>query len=266
MRYYLGIDSGSTMCKAVMFDKESNALLGLHSIKTGWNPKLSATECSALLLSKSKLEREEVCICATGYGREAIDFANYTFTEITCHGFGALFLNSDIGGVIDIGGQDSKVIQIGDNRVVDFLMNDKCAAGTGRFLNMACDTLGISLEEIDTFAHPSEAIVINSMCTVFAESEIIGSLAMQKDRSKILTGVLRSIAHRIRQMAGKFNFDKTKPLLMTGGLSRSNMLINAIEKAVAIGVITHAHADFAGAIGACVCAINKDKKGSDLYG
>jgi len=148
------------------------------------------------------------------------------------------------------------VIQISGGRVIDFLMNDKFAAGTGRFLTMACDTLGISFEEIDSFAHPcfAEAIVINSMCTVFAESEIIGSLAMQKDRSKILAGVLQSIAHRVRQMAGKFSFDKTKPLLMTGGLSHSNMLIGAIARDVDIEVITHAHANFAGAIGACVCS------------
>jgi len=137
-------------------------------------------------------------------------------------------------------------------------MNDKCAAGTGRFLSMACDTLRISLDEIDTFAH-DEAIVINSMCTVFAESEIIGSLAMQKDRAKILTGVLQSIAQKIRQMAGKFDFDENKPLLMTGGLSRSNVLVKAISQAIGFEVATHAHANFAGAIGACINAANKNK-------
>jgi len=250
MRYHIGIDSGSTMCKAVLFDKEKNSLLDVKSIKTGWNPKLSATECLDFLREKHNLN--DVHICATGYGREAIDFAHQTFTEITCHAFGAMFLLPDIGGVIDIGGQDSKVIQLKDRRVTDFLMNDKCAAGTGRFLSMACDTLGLTLDDIDNFAHPEEFISITSMCTVFAESEIIGALAMQKDRAKILTGVLQSIAQKTSQMTGKFVFDKTKPLLMTGGLSRSDVLVEIISQAIGFKVVTDKHSTFAGAIGACI--------------
>ena len=259
MGYYVGLDSGSTMCKAVLFDDKNSTLVDCQSAKTGWNPKQSAAECLESLLERNSLHVEDAAVSATGYGREAIDFAGHIFTEITCHAFGALFLLPGIGGVIDIGGQDSKVIHIKDNRVVDFLMNDKCAAGTGRFLSMACDTLGISLDEIDTFAHPDDAIVINSMCTVFAESEIIGSLAMQKDRAKILTGVLQSIAQKIRQMAGKFDFDENKPLLMTGGLSRSNVLVKAISQAIGFEVAAHTHANFAGAIGACICAANKNR-------
>jgi len=249
------------MCKAVLFDNENNTVIDFESIKTGWNLELSGTECLESLLKRNSLCRNSVCINATGYGREAIDFADNIFTEITCHAFGAIFLMPDITGVIDIGGQDSKVIQIKDGRVVNFLMNDKCAAGTGRFLSMACDTLGIRLEDIGAFAHPNEAVAINSMCTVFAESEIIGSLAMQKDRAKILTGVLQSIAQKIRQMAGKFDFHGDKPLLMTGGLSRSKTIINAISKAIRLEVITHTHAAFAGAIGACMC-VKSGKYGS----
>lgn len=261
MRYYIGIDSGSTMCKAVLFDCENSAIVDLHIAKTGWNPKLSGMECLEILLGRNGLSRSCICVCATGYGREAIDFADHTFTEITCHGFGAMHLLPGSGGVIDIGGQDSKVIQIRDNRVVDFLMNDKCAAGTGRFLSMACDTLGVSLEDIDSFAHSSEAIIINSMCTVFAESEIIGSLAMQKDRAKIMTGVLQSIANKISQMSAKFDFDRNKPLLMTGGLSRSKVLLGIISDAVGLPVETHERAAFAGAIGASICGMNKDGQG-----
>lgn len=104
---------------------------------------------SAYVLSVTKqLPKDDICVSATGYGRESIDFADYIFTEITCHAFGALGLCPDIQGVIDIGGQDSKVIQIQNNRINNFLMNDKCAAGTGRFLSMACNTLGILLEVI----------------------------------------------------------------------------------------------------------------------
>ena len=260
MQYYIGIDSGSTMCKAILFDSKNNTVVDFQSVKASWNPELSATECLEYLLERNTLGLGDVCVSSTGYGREVIDFAEHTLTEITCHGFGAMYLLPSIGGVIDIGGQDSKVIQINGGRVVDFLMNDKCAAGTGRFLSMACDTLGINLDDIDTFAHPNEAITINSMCTVFAESKIIGSLAMQKDRAKILMGVLQSIAQKIHQMAGKFDFDKNSPLLMTGGLSRSNILVKTISKAIGHDVITHEYAAFAGAIGACICAVNKDKQ------
>ena len=144
------------MCKTVLFDGKS--FIDYQSVKTGWNPELSARDSLGFLLKRNGLCRDNVCVSATGYGREALGFADYTFTEITCHAFGAMFLMPDIGGVIDIGGQDSKVIQIRDGKVVNFLMNDKCAAGTGRFLSMACDTLGICLEDVDEFADPNEAI------------------------------------------------------------------------------------------------------------
>jgi predicted CoA-substrate-specific enzyme activase len=243
------------MCKAVLFN--GNSIVGYHNVKTGWNPRLTAEESLGLLLEKNRINRDDIFISATGYGREAIDFADYTSTEITCHAFGAMFLSLDIGGVIDIGGQDSKVIQIRNGKVVNFLMNDKCAAGTGRFLSMACDTLEVMLEDIDGFADKDEAIPINNMCTVFAESEIIGSLAMQKDRRKIMTGVLQSIAQKIRQMTVKLDFAENEPILMTGGLSRSKALMDIISKATGLSVITHENALFAGAIGACVCAVNK---------
>ena len=259
-KYFVGIDSGSTMCKAVLSD--GRRVMDVESVKTGWNPKLSAVESLGFLLERNRLCRDDIYVSATGYGREAVDFAEYTFTEITCHAFGAMFLMPGIGGVIDIGGQDSKVISIRDNRVVNFFMNDKCAAGTGRFLSMACETLGVRLDDVDEFADPNEAIPVNSMCTVFAESEIIGLLAMQKDRSKIMTGVLQSIAQKIRLMTVKIDLSNDMPLLMTGGLSRSQVLMNIISRTTGLDVVTHEQALFAGAIGACICAINR--KAHDL--
>ena len=254
-KYFVGIDSGSTMCKTVLFDGKS--VVDYQNVKTGWNPELSARKSLGFLLEGNGLCRDDVCVSATGYGREALDFADYAFTEITCHAFGAMSLMSDIAGVIDIGGQDSKVIQIRDKKIVNFLMNDKCAAGTGRFFSMASETLDVSLDDIDKFADQNEAIPINSMCTVFAESEIIGSLAMQKDRSKIMTGVLQSIAQKIWQMTGKLDFADGKPLLMTGGLSRSKLLMSIISQTIGLEVISHEYALFAGATGACICAENR---------
>lgn len=254
----VGIDSGSTMCKTVLFG--GCEIIDFLIVKTGWNPLLSAAESLETLLERNAVCREEICVSATGYGREAIDFADFISTEITCHAYGGMYLSPEIQGVIDIGGQDSKVIQIRDNKVVNFLMNDKCAAGTGRFLSMACETLGVPLGDIDAFADCGEAISINSMCTVFAESEIIGLLSMQKDRAKIMTGVLQSIAQKILQMTGKINFTKDAPLLMTGGLSKSTALLRIISQTTGLNVITHPRALLAGAVGACLYAENKRKR------
>jgi len=256
-KYFLGIDSGSTLCKAVVMNTEG--ILDTYAVKTGWNPYVSARESLEVLKKRNGLSDDEVCIATTGYGREAIDFADYTVTEITCHAYGGVYLMPGIQGIIDIGGQDSKVIQIKNGRPINFLMNDKCAAGTGRFLKMACDTLEIPLESIDEFTHPQEAVSINSMCKVFAESEIIGLLAMQKDRSQIMAGVLQSIARKIQQQAGKIDFIKDKPILMTGGLSRSQKLIETIADFIGFEVKTCPQALFAGAIGACIHAMNKEK-------
>lgn len=252
---YIGIDSGSTMCKAVLF--RNNKIIDTQIGKTGWNPRLSATESLDSLLGRNALSRADVIVSATGYGREAIDFADHVFTEITCHAFGGMYLLPEAQGIIDIGGQDSKVIKTVKQKVADFLMNDKCAAGTGRFLSMACEILGIDLSYIDEFVDLKEAIPINSMCTVFAESEIIGLLSMQKERSQIMAGVLQSIAQKIRQMAGKMDFPQDAPVLMTGGLSRSKALIAAISEVTGLHVVTHEYALFAGAVGACICGGNR---------
>lgn len=250
MAFIAGIDSGSTMCKAVLF--KNGRILDFHMEKTGWNPAISAQSALDVLFAANRLERDDVRVVATGYGRDAIPFADATYTEISCHALGAAFLSPDIGGVIDIGGQDSKVIRLENGKPVDFLMNDKCAAGTGRFLTMACDALGIEPDEIDDFTHPTQACHITSMCTVFAESEIISSLAAQIDRGKILAGVLQSIAQRAQQMTARIGFDGMFPLLMTGGLARSAMLVSAIAKATGFNVKTDPNAQFAGAIGACI--------------
>lgn len=252
----IGIDSGSTMCKAVLISE--NVVVDTHIAKTGWNPELSAAESLGLLLERNHTPRERARVSVTGYGREAVPFADHTFTEITCHALGGMHLLPEAQGVIDIGGQDSKVIHLRNQKVADFLMNDKCAAGTGRFLSMACETLGIDLAEMDAFVDKSHPIPINSMCAVFAESEIIGLLSMQRNRAQIMAGVLSSIAQKICQMTGKLHFTNGLPLFMTGGLSQSAALLSAIAEATGFEVVTHALAVYAGAIGACLCARGKN--------
>ncbi|MDD2217246.1 MAG: acyl-CoA dehydratase activase [Eubacteriales bacterium] len=257
-KYFAGIDSGSTMCKSVLFDGET--ILDINTVKTGWNPKLSSAESLGVLLERNNISKNDVYVSTTGYGREAVDFADYSFTEITCHAYGGIYLIPNIQGIIDIGGQDSKVIEIKNGKVVNFFMNDKCAAGTGRFLSMASETLDIDLKDIDAFSDLSDPVSINSMCTVFAESEIIGLLAMQSDRSKIMAGVLYSIAKKIQQQSSKLDFSEDMPLLMTGGLTISKALIDTIATTIGHEVITHKYALHAGAIGACICANKQLRK------
>ncbi len=256
-KIFIGIDSGSTTCKSVVMD--GDRILDTLAMKTGWNPKISAAESMAILRDRNGLEDREISVAATGYGREAIDFADHIITEITCHALGGVYLMPEIQGIIDIGGQDSKVIQIQNGRPVNFLMNDKCAAGTGRFLKMACNILEIPMDKIDDFTDSNEAVFINSMCTVFAESEIIGLLAMQKDRSQIMAGVLQSIAQKIQQQASRIDFTGDNPILMTGGLSRSSVLVEIIEKSIGFQVQSSDYSLYAGAIGACISAAKKEE-------
>jgi predicted CoA-substrate-specific enzyme activase len=236
----------------VLFD--GHDVLYARAIKTGWDPMLSGTESLDALLADQGLCRADVFVSATGYGRDMLGFADHSLTEISSHAFGAAHLATGIGGVIDIGGQDSKVIRVRDGRVADFIMNDKCAAGTGRFIGMACETLGTRLEDIDSFVDLSGSIPVNSMCTVFAESEIIGLLSLRKDRAQIMTGVLQSVAQKARQLVSKLDFSDGRPLLLTGGLSSCVALRGIITEAVGIEVLGHRLAWYAGAIGACVGA------------
>ena len=249
----IGIDSGSTMCKIILYDGKN--ILDRYISKTSWDAEQSARDGYETILVRNGLKQADVVVAATGYGREIISFAEYNYTEIKCHAIGGIFLIPRIQGIIDIGGQDSKVIRIENGRVTNFMMNDKCAAGTGRFLNMACDTLGVPLDDVDQFTSIDEAIPINSMCAVFAESEIISLLSAKRDRSKILAGVLESIAKKVYQITGKMkDISSSDPFLLTGGLARFNMLAAVIEKTIGERVITHAESPFAGALGACICA------------
>ncbi|MEG2199645.1 MAG: acyl-CoA dehydratase activase [Anaerovorax sp.] len=249
-KYTVGIDSGSTMCKGIVFDGEK--IVDSMVTETGWNSKESALLCLQTLLDRNEIEEAAIEVISTGYGRETIDFADRTLTEISCHALGGVYLEPQVEAVIDIGGQDSKIIKIQKGKAVSFHMNDKCAAGTGRFLEMACLRLGIELENIDEFITTDEGVTINSMCAVFAESEIIGLLAAGTDRSLILRGVIRSIASKVGNMIGRAGCDDCNVFLMTGGLARSRKIVEEIEKSIGKKVMTVENSQFAGAIGAGV--------------
>jgi len=201
--YYIGIDIGSTASKVSVFDDEK--LISNMVMPTGW----SSVDTSHRIkeeLEQRGIDLTKARVVATGYGRISVPYAHKTITEITCHGKGAYYLNgSQMMTVIDIGGQDTKIINIENGNVTNFLMNDKCAAGTGRFLELMANTLGVSLYEMAQLALRGKDINITSMCTVFAESEVISLIGSGAKREDIARGVINSIIGRIKTLLNKQN-------------------------------------------------------------
>lgn len=248
-RYTLGIDSGSTTTKGVLFD--GNEIVETLIIKTAAKPKESIYKVF------NKLYSDKVkYVVTTGYGRKLLKESNKQVTEITCHARGAAFLNPNIRAVIDIGGQDSKAILLDKSlNVVDFLMNDKCAAGTGRFIDVMMRILEEDINNIDEFVTNKTPVNISSMCTVFAESEIISLLANDVDRGDIALGVVHSISKRTANFANRLNLEGD--IFFSGGLANSKIFKDTIESYLNKNVYTHKLSQFVGAIGAAVIGWQK---------
>ncbi|MTI70695.1 MAG: 2-hydroxyglutaryl-CoA dehydratase [Firmicutes bacterium] len=254
--YSIGIDTGSVATKGVIFN---GRIIDHITIPTGWSPKESSKKVLDILLKNTNAKKEDIVVVATGYGRIAIPFADKTITEITCHGKGANYLNENVRTIIDIGGQDSKVINI-DNlgNVTDFLMNDKCAAGTGRFLEVMVNLLGTDISELDNLSRNEKPETISSMCTVFAESEVISLLAKDASKESIASGIIHSIAKRTTALVGKLNI--TDDILFTGGLAKSEVTKDTLSEKLKRDIYTSPHAQLAGALGAAIIGWNKFDK------
>lgn len=249
--YCAGIDVGSAMTKAVLLGHDQE-VISRASLPTGWNPRESAENTLSLLLKEANVPCANV-IVATGYGRVALPFAQKVLTEISCHAKGCAHLFPGACVVIDIGGQDSKVISVESGGVVrDFVMNDKCAAGTGRFLQTVSSLLGIEINELCALAASEEPCAINSMCAVFAETEIIGLLAKGAKPGAIAAGVLCSIARRIRALVARIPLEGT--CVFTGGLAQSPICARMLEKELIATVHVPDHPQFTGALGAALIA------------
>lgn len=242
----MGIDSGSAMTKAALFDGEK--IVACRMEPSGTNPG----RVMRRLYEEMKTE-DTAFVVATGYGRELLDEANKVITEITCHGAGAAFLGPGCDTVIDIGGQDSKVILLNETgQVCDFLMNDKCAAGTGRFLEMTMARVGSDIARLDEFVAHASPVTINSMCAVFAESEIIGLLAQETPPGDIVLGCIHSICRRTAVFAQKLAPQKPR-VFFSGGLARSEMIRASLAQYLGTqDVQTHPLSQYNGAIGAAV--------------
>ncbi|TAL37028.1 MAG: 2-hydroxyglutaryl-CoA dehydratase [Spirochaetes bacterium] len=248
-----GIDIGSISVKAAMLHE--GKVLGTLTGFTGYNAAESGRKIFTDLLDELGMEEASIeRVVSTGYGRNAVKFAHKSMTEIICHGAGAFFTDARVRSIIDIGGQDSKAILLDDEgRVKDFAMNDKCAAGTGRFLEVMARVLESNLDEFGTLcAHAGASAPISSLCTVFAESEVISLIAKGEPRANIVAGIHESVASRVSALARKVGV--REPVMMTGGVAKNPGIVKALEERLGLSIIVHPTAQVNGAIGAAVLA------------
>ncbi len=249
----IGIDIGSTAAKAAVM--EDGKLVATIVEPTGFN-SVDAGNRLAARLADLGYNTQDHPVVATGYGRVSVAFASKTVTEITCHGLGASYLFGSDGVVIDIGGQDTKVIQLANGRVKKFVMNDKCAAGTGKFLEVMADRLGVTQDTMGAMARTGKLVSISSMCTVFAESEVISLIGRGEPRENIANGVIESVVGRVCSLAGATLGSQSAdaPCFLTGGLCENEYVIERLAANLKRQVITCPEARFAGAIGAAISA------------
>ena len=253
----IGIDIGSTAAKAAVVDGEGSVAWTCVQ-PTGFS-SVDASERlrEALAAAGYDVTADDARVVATGYGRVAVPYARKVVTEITCHGTGAVRLFGDHGTVIDVGGQDTKVIQLKGGRVAKFAMNDKCAAGTGRFLEIMADRLGISQQQMADLARSGEPTKISSMCTVFAESEVISLISENKKTADIIHGLNKSVAIKTKALASKAV--GADGVMMTGGVANNKGVVTELEKQLNTKIFISDKPEFCGAIGAGLFAIDSDK-------
>ncbi|MFH1089942.1 MAG: acyl-CoA dehydratase activase [Pseudomonadota bacterium] len=248
-----GIDIGSITAKAAVMD--NGRILGVKVGETGYQAAEAGRQVYEELLAELGLKASDIArVISTGYGRNSLNFVDKAITEIMCHGAGAHFLKPDVRLVIDIGGQDSKVLVLNrDGQVQDFVMNDKCAAGTGRFLEVMARALKLELEELGPMSLLADRPArISNICTVFAESEVISLISKGETRENILAGVHQAVASRVSALAKRVGVKK--PVLMTGGVAKNIGVVKALEKNLQAEIDVLETAQVNGAIGAAVMA------------
>jgi predicted CoA-substrate-specific enzyme activase len=249
----VGIDVGSITTKAAVI--KDGQLISDKVIPTGYNAQGAGAKIYETIIAELGLTVSEVDkIISTGYGRNSVIFAHKAVTEISCHAVGAHFLNAAVRSIIDIGGQDSKAIALDEKGGVrDFAMNDKCAAGTGRFLEVMARALEIDINDFGGVSLKADKPArISSLCTVFAESEVISLISKGEKRENIIAGIHESIASRVIAMAGRIGL--ADPVMMTGGVAKNKGVVSALEKKTGCRIEVSEKAQVTGAIGAALIA------------
>lgn len=252
---YAGIDSGSTSTDVVIIDRDKN-IIAQSILPTGAGAAAGADRALDEALAQAGLSRSDInATVTTGYGRTAIKLGDQSITEITCHAKGAYFLDPSVRTIIDIGGQDSKVIRLDENgNVTNFVMNDKCAAGTGRFLELMARTLELSLDDMSRLGLEwKEDVTISSMCTVFAESEVVSLIAENRTPADIIHGLNRSVATKTCALCRRVGGEES--YMMTGGVSKNRGVVSEIEKILGVKLHISDKAQLNGALGAALFAL-----------
>ena len=255
----MGIDVGSTASKCViMKDGAEIVAKSLVAVGTGTSGPARAL---AEVLENAQMTREQMdFVLATGYGRNSLDgLADMQMSELSCHAKGAAYLFPDVRTVIDIGGQDVKVIEIENGQMRNFVMNDKCAAGTGRFLDVMARVLEVRVEDLGDLGDKStKEIGISSTCTVFAESEVISQLAAGTDKCDIIAGIHRSVAGRVSGLCNRVGVRDR--VVMTGGVAQNHGIVQALENQLQHEIFTSPLTQYNGALGAALFAYQKALK------
>lgn len=257
MAYAAGVDVGSTQTKAVIID-ENRQIVSRSLVDTGANVVMAAEKAYLVALEDSGIREEDVAfIVGTGYGRYKVTFGDTQVTEISCHARGAVHMFPGTRTVLDMGGQDTKAIRVqSDGEVLDFCMNDKCAAGTGRFLQMAAYALEIPLNELGPTALRAEKPVqISTTCTVFAESEVLSWLGRGKKIEDILLGVHRSIATRSIALLRRVGIEEE--VTFTGGVTRNVGMVEVLNELLGLKMNISEESHYMGALGAALFALDR---------
>ena len=266
MAYAAGVDVGSTQTKAVIID-EDGEIVGRSLLDTGANVIKAAESSYVAALEQGSIDEEEVeYIVGTGYGRYRVTFGNSQVTEISCHGRGAVHLFPETRTVVDMGGQDTKAIAVNaKGEITDFCMNDKCAAGTGRFLGAAAAALDIPIDDLGPVSLKStKPIKISTTCTVFAESEVLAWIGKGKKIEDILWGVHKSIAARSAGLMRRVGINDE--VTFTGGVTRNMGMVKALEDRIDKPLNISEDCHYMGALGAALFALDNVKAGRTPVG
>jgi predicted CoA-substrate-specific enzyme activase len=251
--YFAGIDIGSTMTKAVIVDAD-NQLQSVIKGPTGPEHRQLANEVMQDALAQAKLELDTIAyVVATGYGRVNVPFADRQITELTCHTRGIISQFPGVKTAIDIGGQDAKCMKINGGKMVDFAMNDKCAAGTGRFLEIVADTLGIKLDDMGPLSLKStRKVQISNFCTIFAQQEIVSQLSEGEKVEDIIAGLHDALASRVAALARRL---KVEPdVVLTGGVAKNTGIVKAMAENLGCELLVPLDPLITGALGAAILA------------
>ncbi len=251
--YFAGVDIGSTMTKVVLTDKSNNLLSSIKG-PTGAEHRQLANEVMQQALEQASLRIDDISyVVATGYGRLNVPFADRQITELSCHARGVSSLFPDVRTAIDIGGQDAKCMKIANGKLISFVMNDKCAAGTGRFLEVTAAALDVKLEDMgDISLKASKKTEISALCTIFAQQEVIALISRGEKLENIVAGLHDSLASRIAALARRLGIEPD--LVLTGGVAKNTGMVRAMKESLDCEILVPEEPLITGALGAAILA------------